>query len=429
MPERAQQQRAEPSPRAGERAAAMLAGPRHATLTQLAAMLNGGAPPGQEHTVAQTVASPAGGAGVYRNLRKAPPAVGPSPLQRKRLDALLNGATEPDDIIAALGRLLVIKRPDDEAEAEEYDDALVEAAAFWHKDPDADIPAGADGRVKLVSMLMAADARRRLVALISYLLGIGAKPAPVNPGIGTLAVGEAGVSGRPGLFAVETGAPTHARRHIVAWHSLRDVMNVIIARWGPGGLAELSDELVDVGPPRLKDTAEAIAEKQAEKGSHAFKIIRLAVILNNIPSNLWSGAAKENISINTLVGYLSDWMAQLDAGRMRVSELRVKLVSYRAGAPKARRAIEKLVAQLDEDVEEYGADARRTIYEYFQRSIRPELEVDTQGGREMTPNQLFLFEMGARLIRPKVADIRKNLAEFIASGGKKVGDDDAADSL
>jgi len=347
---------------------------------------------------------------------------GPQVVQRIQIEALLGDAEDAGQIDAQLGDLIVNRPGDDEAEQGEFADALVQAAGFWQGLGANEIgDSAADRRINLIAALLEADAPPGLVRLIRYYFGLAGRPHDAARGIGTLgfarneAGGIAGIVGRPGLFAIPTGAASQARRHITAWHTLRNLMNHIIANFDAHDLSEISREIVDVVDPTIARQAADIARREAGDDGVEFRILWLAIVLNNVPHNLWLGAARENISINTLAGFIVRWTDELRAGDISLAVYRGRLTRYNAGSPMARRIIQQLLHEMGQPyVTEEPETSNLVIYEIVQREIRPQLEIDPRRREEISPLQLFLYEAGeGSVVVDEIAQLSRALRDFV----------------
>lgn len=353
--------------------------------------------------------------------------------QRVQIDALLGDADTAEEIVAQLGGLIVNQPGDDEAEQQEFAAAIEQAAGYWQRVGASDIGETAgDRRLGLLAALHAADAPNGLQRLVRYYFNLGGRPHEAPRGIGTLALlrgptgGVVGIDGRPGLFAIRTGGASQARRHITAWHTLRAVMNQIIARFDAHDLAEISRLIVEVADPGIAEQAATIALREAGQDGVEFRIIWLAVVLNNIPHNLWLGAARENISINTLAGFIVRWTDELRDQAITMEVYRDRLQRYNAGSPMARNVIRQLLHEIAQPhVTELGGDARRAVWEIVQREIRPQLEIDPRRHQGVSDLQLFLYEAGeGAVVINDIDHIGRALLAFVEAPGE--GEDGGA---
>jgi hypothetical protein len=354
-------------------------------------------------------------------------------VQRQKIDELLGDADTGEEIAAALGGLLVNRPGGDEAEQDEFHNALVQAAGFWQRLGANEIGAGNARRGNLCAALMAADAPASLQRLIAYYFDRAAAPSRAARGIGSLALvrndggGIGGIEGRPDLFAIATGGASQARRHITAWHTLRNVMNRIISVFDAHDLAGIANRLVEVTDPAIDQQARAIADREAAGGSVAWRIIWLAVVLNNVPHNLWLGAARENISINTFSGHLTRWTDSLRGGAIDLATYRGHIAGYGSTAPMVRRAVALLLAEIDEaSAGEDRGSGHLIVNEYVRRTIRPMLEIDPHRGAAINPMQLFLYEFGeGALAIHAIDDVADALVAFVDRGADADHDEES----
>lgn len=352
-------------------------------------------------------------------------------VQRIQIEALLGDAEDAGQINTQLGDLIVNRPGDDEAEQAEFADALVQAAGFWQGLGANEIgDAAADQRLGLIAALLEGDAPAGLQRLMRYFFGLAGRPHDAARGIGTLGLarneagGIAGIVGRPGLFAIPTGAASQARRHITAWHTLRNLMNRIIANFDAHDLSEISREIVDVVDPEIARQATDIAQREAGEDGVEFRILWLAIVLNNVPHNLWLGAARENISINTLAGFIVRWTDELRAGDISIAVYRDRLTRYNAGSPMARRIIQQLLHEMDQPhVTEPPETSHLAIYEIVQREIRPQLEIDPRRREHISPLQLFLYEAGeGAVVVEEIGHLSRALRDFVRDPAEDDGE-------
>lgn len=325
----------------------------------------------------------------------------PVVVQRVPIATLVNGAEDPEDIVARLAGLIV-NRPggDDEAALGEFYDAVGQAGDYWNRLGANEVGDDAAAQQRgLLAALLEGDAPDGLQRRIRYYFGLGAAPRDAPRAIGTLGLTRldgriAEVTGRPGLFAIQTGGAAQARRHIVAWHTLRNLMNRLIARFNAHGVAEISRWVAEVADPEVARQSTEIALAQVGGDGVEFRLLWLAIMLNNVPHNLWLGAARENISINTMVGHLTRWTTRLRDGTLSVAGYRTRVAGYAAGSPMARQAIASILAETDDATVRYPGDAHLVIYDQFTRVVLPSLEIDPMRGQQVSPLQLFLYEAG-----------------------------------
>lgn len=383
--------------------------PHFGTSTRLAAQ-------GRMLNATQRVGAPPRAAGSLRAARL---------VQGQQIGELIGDASDGAEIARRLGHLIVNHPGDDEAEQNEFHHALVQAARSWRRLGHKRIGTnGDDKRIDLIAALMEADASPELRRVIAYCFGRARLPERASRGIGTLVLARngdrtpTGVEGRPDLFAIATGGASQARRHITAWHTLRNVMNRIIARFGANDLAAIWNDIVELTDPAIRDTALAIANREAPGDEVARHIISLAVVLNNVPHNLWLGAARENIAINTLNGHLVRWTVLMSRREMPLGSYRRRVAKYPLNAPMVRRVVALLLNEIDQAVHNSpnSATAYQTVIGYAQHTIRPMLEIDPRRGSVVDPIHLVLYQFGEGTRALHTIDEVKNaLAIFVRS--------------
>lgn len=352
-------------------------------------------------------------------------------VQRIQINALLGDAEDGPAIAARLGALIVNPpAADNEAERDEFHQNLVNAAGYWQNLAANEIGvAAADQRQGLVAALHEGDAPTGLLRVIPFYLGLRDRPAEPTGAIESLALLRhpdgriASITGRPGLFAIRTGGASQARRHMVAWHNLRNLMNRLIAQFGGMGVAEIARWVGEVADPDIARRSAEIAGSVVPMDGPDFRILWLAILLNNVPHNLWIGAARENISINTMVGHLRRWTEDLEHQRTTVADYRANVARYAAGSAMARRAIASILAEIDGPlVAEHPGMAHLMIVEHVRRTVLPTLEIDPMRGEEISPLQRFLYEAGEGMVAiGEIDQIIRALREFVEDPADRDG--------
>jgi hypothetical protein len=129
--------------------------------------------------------------------------------------------------------------------------------------------------------------------------------APGAGSLGDLKVTTDGeIDGRPGFPAYTQGHhrpdPVEARRHVVAWHRIRSLMNQMISALG--GVNNAADELgqlkIEV-PKQVSDEADRLLARRPDRvaggfGANGKLLLRILFIMNGNPDNLWVGSSAVN---------------------------------------------------------------------------------------------------------------------------------------
>ena len=137
-----------------------------------------------------------------------------------------------------------------------------------------------------------------------YLFCCGEKAG--KPGLGdlrSLAFDQDKIVGRPSFHGetntkLETKAKQH-RRHIIAWHNIREFANKAYAAMGTR-ISEIIDPLLaKLEKLKLYHETKAKVEKLTGLDDTKKKLLVAVFIMNSNPANLWVGEGKENSGINT----------------------------------------------------------------------------------------------------------------------------------
>lgn len=132
--------------------------------------------------------------------------------------------------------------------------------------------------------------------------------SPGSGGLGTLSIVNGQVEGRP-AFAPWTqeylrNNPAQARRHIIAWHLLRDLMNELINN-NPAGIAGVAQSLGSLAILAPDEVLNGVVNKleqvpartYGDMGEVGKVILKILYIMNSNPGNLWLG----NSIVNSLL--------------------------------------------------------------------------------------------------------------------------------
>jgi hypothetical protein len=310
-----------------------------------------------------------------------------------------------------------------ENDLEGVKDIVAEAEAIWLLclGPDDDIDANELGRILLE--YFGGDEKNRIVRYMWYYLGLTHSKPQTAFGSGSFdfELDEnnqiVGLSGRPALSVPMAGTPATARRHITAWHTLLGLMNNVLSTEGVGGLVALARVLRHKVNPGISASAEKIARRVSEGNEDHYWVVWLAIVLNNVPSNLWLGSAKENISINTMASYFRQWSVMLRDGDLTVAQYAAKILGYRAGSTAARKVINLIIGDIAQARKDFAADfaafQNQAIGETVLRNRLPLLEIDTKEGGEADPNDLIIYEYSRGLLPLSLGRIYGALVTFL----------------
>ncbi len=356
----------------------------------------------------------------------------------------LRGQSEPKIAQALFGDRKVPF--DDEAVA-----AMIhEIFAIWLTvGPDVALPLSKPDKIELAALLMAhGRLRDRQLSIANYFLGLRDTMPTMMFGIGTLTLQGAkgrsvrGISGRPGLFGIAPGRPDQARRHIVAWHTLSALINVIVARLKAPSIVKLIDHIRPHVAASVAAAADAIAAKVANDPKGGPNIVWLAIALNNNPHNLWLGSASENISINTLATNLKKWRDICLLGGGTFANFVALLNQAGVHSKKSRDVLAALinscatvqpkVAKSDTAKQRAAKEeqAKEAALPFVAAALRT-LEIDVKsGGRSDTQNDIY--DMASLAIPATLASLKTALAAFFAtaqsSGSAAAMSDGSGDS-
>ncbi|WP_052808745.1 DUF4157 domain-containing protein [Streptomyces cyaneogriseus] len=243
---------------------------------------------------------------------------------------------------------------------DDYDAVLTELRDAWT--PDLGLVPGADTLAQAQAMLDRfhhargeTGERSRHTAVVNYLL---TENAPAPPGIGSFGTmtmhGTNAITGRPN-FASSTKAdlptpPMQHRRHVIAWHNIRDLLNRAYATHGRALISYLETKLTDVHTGMSAESDASIANMpRAEFGTddpaEAEVLMRAAYVMNSSVKNLWVGSGRENSEINMLSRLLQESIPQTPDD---VETWTVSLRNTRFSSDQATAALAALIARLDQ---------------------------------------------------------------------------------
>ncbi|MFF3735161.1 DUF4157 domain-containing protein [Streptomyces sp. NPDC002476] len=243
---------------------------------------------------------------------------------------------------------------------DDYDAVLTELRDAWTPDlglvPGADILAQAQAMLHRFHLARGETGERsRYTAVVNYLL---TENAPAPPGIGSFGTmtmhGKKAIIGRPN-FAASTRAdlttqPMQHRRHVIAWHNIRDLLNRAYATHGRTLISYLETKLTDVHAGMSAESdASVVNMPPAEFGTgdraEAEVLMRAAYVMNSSVKNLWVGSGQENSEINILSRFLQESIPQTPDA---VETWMVSLRNARFSSPRTTTAVTVLIARLEQ---------------------------------------------------------------------------------
>ncbi|MFI9628844.1 DUF4157 domain-containing protein [Streptomyces sp. NPDC052042] len=217
--------------------------------------------------------------------------------------------------------------------------------------------------------------------VVTYLLHGGGRPPNIG-GFGTLAVEGTELTGRPNFATATQEAlplrPLQHRRHYIAWHNIRSLLNRAYAEHAgqliPYLTAKLGAGQVHAG---MNDESNKSLAKMplAQFGNgnrdHAEILMRAAYVMNSSVNNLWVGGGRENSEINALSHSLQTqvrqvtpqslaaWHASLQASAVKSAQaqrardnvlVRIENAHAALGAAPTAAQQEHIIARLKEEV-------------------------------------------------------------------------------
>ncbi|WP_327311795.1 eCIS core domain-containing protein [Streptomyces sp. NBC_01243] len=243
---------------------------------------------------------------------------------------------------------------------DDYDAVLTGLRDAWT--PDLGLVPGADTLAQAQAMLHRflhargeTGERSRYPAVVNYLLTENAPPPPGIGSFGTMTMhGTSAIIGRP-IFAASTKAdlptpPMQHRRHVIAWHNIRDLLNRAYATHGRALISYLETKLTDVHAGMSAESDASVANMpDAEFGiddpDEAEVLMRAAYVMNSSMKNLWVGPGRENSEINRLSRFLQESIPQTPDA---VETWMVSLRKARFSSPQATIALTDLIARLEQ---------------------------------------------------------------------------------
>jgi hypothetical protein len=126
-----------------------------------------------------------------------------------------------------------------------------------------------------------------------------------------------------------------------------------------------------------------------------FRLLWLAIVLNNAKANLWSGPGKENVSINSFCSALQRWTKELGDGTMTIADYRSKLAKSGVSSRKGKKVVAKALALVDAATVQAVSDELKVteiVNEVFRHCIMP-LEIDVKSGATANDCSQLLFEI------------------------------------
>lgn len=146
-------------------------------------------------------------------------------------------------------------------------------------------------------------------ALVLWTLGLRNRP-PGAGNLGDLRIGKDGaIDGRPSFPKLTNEAlppqPGLARRHIIAWHTIRKVANRRIAKEGLKAVADECAALLGKAPlpPKLGDEVKTLfadgkdAWRFGAEPDRGRAVLKALFVANGNPNNLWRGSSSVNSAL------------------------------------------------------------------------------------------------------------------------------------
>lgn len=255
-------------------------------------------------------------------------------------------------------------------------------------------PSPADLQLKFAVAMANEDPTRSAaetseVRLIGYLLGARGGAPPGWGSLGTLRQVGRVMEGRP-TFDTEIASamrsvPGMARRHITAWHNIRDLLNAIRADAGRMRvlhevLGGVSSELRCRGEKLLLNANKSVLGGAASNDAQrqdTQTVMLAAFAMFNQRRNLWSGAGRENTEIALFSARVQDYASHYAAGRLSDARLAEAISRCSVGSEKARGVKSRLLAEIDALVR--TPHTREQLTDKIYESLY-ELEVDLPSG-------------------------------------------------
>ncbi|MER0243779.1 DUF4157 domain-containing protein [Streptomyces sp. HSW2009] len=332
-----------------------------------------------------------GAAGVQRMTRANPPDAGAADDPRKAVEELKERAEK-------LGRW----HANYDAV---FDDLLNELPSTFRVD-------GADDCSDQVATIVAKGAEgfkgtpgQGLPVQILNYVNNGGTSAPGAGGLGSMVIKDRALIGRPAFapstMTTRSVAPGQHRRHIIAWHNIRELLNRAYQGHGQTLItyleSKLGDDQVDQDMAQQANTAMGNLPKAAygKAGEADGRVLMAAAyVMNSSVDNLWVGPGQENTEINRLSRSLQERLAGITPGGLADWRKSLESASYKSPLAKGMR--DSVVNRIDT----LGTDDGNTlghVRDFVWKEVIPHLETDEPQGNTATPANQEVVEVGKKV--------------------------------
>ncbi|PIQ23933.1 hypothetical protein COW64_21655 [bacterium (Candidatus Blackallbacteria) CG18_big_fil_WC_8_21_14_2_50_49_26] len=225
-------------------------------------------------------------------------------------------------------------------------------------------------------------------AILKYcFIGGGSKPG--SSSMGSLSVNADQIKGRP-AFSTDTQAfmPLKSgqhRRHIMAWHNIRDIGSKVLAK----GSVEQLQNLIKKAPPNLlaEVSKHLKIEDIRESKDHDELLKGVLFIMNSNPKNLWPGDGRTNSSIANAWSNVNKALNRVGNDRNALERLGQNYAQAGKAADSPYRQAQALAAE----VIEAGVRDNVSIDVIKTRVLEciAGLEIDTLGSHKDQTSKIF----------------------------------------
>ncbi|MFT2020194.1 DUF4157 domain-containing protein, partial [Streptomyces sp. 796.1] len=240
--------------------------------------------------------------------------------------------------------------------------------------------------------------------ILAYVKGVENKP-PTVKGLGTMVIKAGNITGRPG-FAPSTLAalplkPTQHRRHIIAWHNIRDLLNRSYAEHDGQLIGYLNGKL---GPGQVDQNITGQVTDSLDKLPQAAfggvnpadgkTLMQAAYVMNSSADNLWVGPGRENTEINRLSQSLQKRLDSIAPDGLTNWKETLENASYKS--PLATGVRDVVVNRIDA-LGVHDDNAVADVRAFVLKEVLVHLETDEPQGAATTPANQQVVEVGKKV--------------------------------